>query len=895
MSLHDDWPYFDDLKLVKTLEQAILNGQGAAVLGESGVGKTALVRHVLERLNGRIAVFFLKGKGGAGAEPLAALYPLVSQLNSEVLGNQFHLLRHLEALIDSRANGLLPVLYVDHGEFLDDVSAAILAQLCMNKSITLVGTFDDTFPMGEEAAVLCHDDKLAMVRLEPLSMSSAAVMLAVGLRGPTSFAVVQELWKCSNGNQRLIKALALEWKKSGHLKETPGGWILSGTVAPLDGHVSDIWKSRLALLTAGQRSFVELIALSEELPLGTALQLTDPADLDAVYEQGLLRFSSGHPVRIRMRNDMAGPIVRSQVPPGRSRRLLESLVSLEATNGHPPIGPIPFVSWQMSSGCDVDEETLLAAAEEANRIPDGRAAIKFLSAAKSWKSDPSFVSEMVRGLINEGRIREADQLLFEHYRKAGEPSDIEQFARLKINEARLLRFGRQLAPECFNKNDHNENTVLVLKDVADRVQARVDEADEGNSVTLHDLCREIEIIRLEADAYEGDYSQSIRRLKQAVKAEGPDQPSKWHLTIRLNEAKVITGSADNGLHGAQKLAARLSQIETEPAVHEAVHATLFNLHFIAGNMDTCWEIARSPSADAGPCDITVGALDEGLAYAMSGLHEDALLRLIPEIYQLRERDPHGILNLAISAAAYAYALSGNAEEAHALLHETTSIDMPASWKARRIALYFSALAAALIDSREPVLRTLLQAAEEDRILGNTAFELLALSAAARIGGMEAAERLAPAAAGAQGRFAALCSAYGRALSRRDGQALLDVARGAADLGHQQFAIDAANQAADAAAASGDSDTAEAARLFQPPQDNLALARLENPVLWDGLTPRQRDIALHAAAGESNRTIAQALQLSIRTVEGHLYQIYSRLNVSGRNELQEVLSRSSRAS
>ena len=55
-----------------------------------------------------------------------------------------------------------------------------------------------------------------------------------------------------------------------------------------------------------------------------------------------------------------------------------------------------------------------------------------------------------------------------------------------------------------------------------------------------------------------------------------------------------------------------------------------------------------------------------------------------------------------------------------------------------------------------------------------------------------------------------------------------------------------------------------------------------------LSVRQREVALLAARGASNREIAERLVVSVRTVENHLYAVYERLGVAGRRELPEVL-------
>jgi DNA-binding CsgD family transcriptional regulator len=57
---------------------------------------------------------------------------------------------------------------------------------------------------------------------------------------------------------------------------------------------------------------------------------------------------------------------------------------------------------------------------------------------------------------------------------------------------------------------------------------------------------------------------------------------------------------------------------------------------------------------------------------------------------------------------------------------------------------------------------------------------------------------------------------------------------------------------------------------------------------EGLTRREREVAGLAAAGASSREIAAKLFLSVRTVDNHLQNIYSKLGVTSREELARIL-------
>ena len=58
--------------------------------------------------------------------------------------------------------------------------------------------------------------------------------------------------------------------------------------------------------------------------------------------------------------------------------------------------------------------------------------------------------------------------------------------------------------------------------------------------------------------------------------------------------------------------------------------------------------------------------------------------------------------------------------------------------------------------------------------------------------------------------------------------------------------------------------------------------------FDELTPAERRVAEMAAAGSTNRVIAEQLFLSPKTVENHLTRVYAKLGITSREELGAAL-------
>ncbi|WP_053384339.1 helix-turn-helix domain-containing protein [Leucobacter celer] len=77
----------------------------------------------------------------------------------------------------------------------------------------------------------------------------------------------------------------------------------------------------------------------------------------------------------------------------------------------------------------------------------------------------------------------------------------------------------------------------------------------------------------------------------------------------------------------------------------------------------------------------------------------------------------------------------------------------------------------------------------------------------------------------------------------------------------------------------------------PPARTLTEFGIWMPLpLTEALSAREREIALFAALGYSSRWIAEQFHLSVRTVDTHLRHVFTKLHVSGRDELRQWFRR-----
>ncbi|MFF5249044.1 LuxR C-terminal-related transcriptional regulator [Streptosporangium sp. NPDC000095] len=184
------------------------------------------------------------------------------------------------------------------------------------------------------------------------------------------------------------------------------------------------------------------------------------------------------------------------------------------------------------------------------------------------------------------------------------------------------------------------------------------------------------------------------------------------------------------------------------------------------------------------------------------------------------------------------------------------------------------------------LRSALRAAGDDPLED----DMFALHDVARLGTPElVVDRLADLADRADGDLAPLLARHARALAGRDGEALDKVARGLADLGLALYAAEAFAHAAlvhdDRRASQSSRNRAAALAGTCQGARSSALVNLALPKL----TARQRQIVSLAAAGLTNRQIAEQLTVSIRTVANHLCDAYARLGSSDRADLGRLFT------
>ncbi len=154
--------------------------------------------------------------------------------------------------------------------------------------------------------------------------------------------------------------------------------------------------------------------------------------------------------------------------------------------------------------------------------------------------------------------------------------------------------------------------------------------------------------------------------------------------------------------------------------------------------------------------------------------------------------------------------------------------------------------------------------ERTRRWGAAGALALAEAVAARLGPVEAALPLLQ---------AALVRAQSSPRRLVEAEVAIELGRAQAVAGHPRLAADAFHQALDAATAAGGERLVAEARSHLSPLGKRARRRAKGAA---ALTPAELRVARLAAAGRSNRQIADQMFLTVSTVENHLRSVYRKL-------------------
>ncbi|MCY0905718.1 LuxR C-terminal-related transcriptional regulator [Arthrobacter sp. H14-L1] len=845
---------------------------GVILVGEYGAGKTFLARKAIAQLGENVQLVQIRGNTMAADIPYGALSSLLNELDEDAVGNPLAVLRGLTTLLRNKAHGRSIVLCVDNAQYLDEQTALIVSQLTANGTVRLLAACEDLARVPGGVVGLWKDGLVRRIEVLPFTADETAQWLVTALDAKVSRALSEAMWEASGGNPRFAEVLLPEQIALQTIVQQDGIWVLSGKPFEYSAAVADTVMTSLNSFSAQECLVMDVLALAGGLTLDHLLGVSDPLAINTLQQRGYLDITKGEPSRVRIANRLIGHILRRQVPVGRSRDLHRDVAAVMAATDVLEVEELSMAVWSVSCGLALAPESALRAARLANASGNPETALSLVGVLRDRGNRLEALGVEAHALIALGQTEAARRVLSASDLDA-DHLPLDRWVELQLLRARLAG----------GSDTQQPNPQAIL----DGVAAQLARGREGvDPLSLAGLYEDLVLARAELAIHAGRYLEFTAELVRIQGAGGrPDR--RGHAGRLLCKAQMLTGRQTQAVRLAREMSAQTAEDGILPACWDVADSAIL-LAILTGSAAPARavrDVAMYSCTFTGARAAAFGELGEGLLFAYRGRTQQALEHLLPAASQLRQLDPDGTSALAGAAVAYAYALQGDNDRALQYLNEGNTPTGPLSRMLASACAYFQVLATAELASKEKAIVRLFSLADQERRCQATSTELLFVSAAVRLGSATGAQRLIDVASGIDGPFAVQCKEYGTGLLAMDAAVLTTVAEVAANCGDDLFARDAARSALKFAADAVDRNQMRAAQqIIRGSLEKLASIKRSNED-GEALTAREQEVAAWAAAGVSNRAIAAKMHISVRTVEGHLYQIYGKLQVTSRAELK----------
>ena len=871
--------------------EALQGGTHVAVLllGDHGIGKSQLMEAVAEELRGQVTPVRLHGSPALSHVPYGVLAPFIVGLPVEDATSQLAVLRTFWSYLEGqrRTTQKPLLLIVDDAHDLDEATAGVLVELAAAGWAKLLvgaaarpGVPEPLLQLWFEGIAERHD-------LRPLTREQTTEILADRLGPQVLPNVAEVLWEASGGNPLLLGCLVDDAISDGTLLQRNGVWLLA---RPLNSHgerLTDVVRRQLLRRPAEERKALNLVALAEPVSKALIEAMVDEATVAGLVEQELLRVSEGAEPELRLWHTVYGDTLRNLVSPARSLQLRQSLLRLMDREPASAEGLLRQVSWSMECGLEVEDRQLLRAAILAGRLFQDDLARKAASRVKDPELQLAARAVIARTYYNTSNHAAARDIL---------EAD---FARGRTLDSLLA--GSLLWAAVLSALGHTPADIMQRAGALLRAGERLAADNPADAEGILAATRErVRTIRAMVLALAGDAEAAGAAGGDAAAQDGGQPPASnleraFGLALEA-EQLLLAGKPDSAYAVA---AAALQAAGTE---HDelyflsdflVVRAVTAAIH--GGDWGAADSLLEGFVAGFGPSLITFGGgvhTAAGIVLLYQGRAAEAKRTLRAALEALRLADPQQLFSLTAAMAFAAAADAGFTEKAAGFLADYESARPPVS-------RYLRSLAAMAVVYGKARLGGYRRAAEELQRLGNpvgdgstAGLEFDALAFRLALGDPDAAVRLRELKPELEGRRARAVCGYAAAIGSGLPGGLLDAAKTCEEAELWGFAALAYGDAATAYHAAGDSLRERmAAAQRQRCRDRADSASGEEPAGQDDtlglLTRRERDIVALAVRGLSDRQIAADLQVSVRTVEGHLYRSYAKLNVKGREELRRM--------
>nr|WP_269320022.1 LuxR family transcriptional regulator [Arthrobacter sp. 9MFCol3.1] len=871
--------------------EALRGGSHVAVfvLGDSGMGKSRLIEAVVGELGPDVTPVPIHGSASLTKVPYGVLGPFIVGLPVQEATSQLAVLRTLWAHLEEqkRATQKPLLLVVDDAHDLDEATAGILAELAAAGWAKLLvgaaarpGLPEPLLQLWFEGIAERHD-------LRPLTLAQTTEMLEGELGSQVLPNVAEILWEASGGNPMLLNGLLDDAKNDGTLLRRNGVWLFTRHLNSHGDRLTDVVRRQLLMRSPEERQALNLVALAEPVSRELIESVAGEEAVGSLIDSELIRVTDTGSGELRLWHTVYGDTLRNLISPARSLQLRQSLLRKMDSEPTSAEGLLRHVSWSIECGAEVEDRQLLRAAVLASRLYEDELARKAAVLVK----DPE-LKMAARAVIARTRYNASDYVA---------ARDILDADFGQGNSIPGLLTGSLLWAAAMSALGHTPAEIMKRAQALRRAAERLAAALPDDAEAIHRATEErLETMEAMVLALAGEYAAAPAAAASAGDAAAGTPPSNTLVQafrLCLDAERLLAGGK-----GLSALAAMTRAMEAAGADHDelyfltdflVVRSAAAAIH--SGDWQGAESLLTGFVAGSGPNLISFGGgvhAAHGIILLYQGKAAQALNTLSAALEALRLTDPQQLFALTAAMAFAAAAEVGAQTKAELLL---------ADFEAAPAALprYMRSLAAMAVVYGKARLGNYPGAIAELKRLGRpypevdtAGLELDSLAFCLALGDTDSAPRLLELRAGLEGpRPAAIC-AYAAAISTDNAADLLEAAKTCETAELWAFAALAYDAAAHAYRAAGDTlrermANSQRKRCLDRADDLPGDEAAKSDDSLGILTRRERDIVALAVRGLTDRQIAAELQVSVRTVEGHLYRSYAKLNVKGREQLPGI--------
>jgi DNA-binding CsgD family transcriptional regulator/tetratricopeptide (TPR) repeat protein len=857
---------------------------GVVLTGQRGIGKSGLARAVVSSLGPKVHSLQLRNTVANGQTPYGCLGFLLARLPSEAVSSPTGILHAVTSLIRTEAAGRDTVFIVDNAGGMDPMSTGVLLNLMATGTAKVVATVQRASDLPADFHRLVIEGQLGEVHLNTLSEEQTKQVLGSVLGHYVSSTLVGSLHSAVGGNPMLLHALLEEQRHTGNLVLNDSVWTLRDRIK-LEGAtvVEDFVRSRLARETQASRTVVEILACAQRATLTDLAAIFGTEVLVEMEESGLLTVERAGDHCVSLRDPYIGEVVRGWLSTRRMRELRLMLHGPKEPELHGMASQdlLSYATWMHAS----EDEPMPS---PAHALAAGRAALD--------DYNPNFAIQCTQSLdpsesqwVPGQRLKAAAYLMLDLPLHAAQALD-------EVSEAHLaaldpLEFAEITAAKCQAMTWIDGRAGMVPGVVSDALDTLEAMAEAHPAEKLAKARNRLQLCRYEYNTYMGEYASVVEALEEEVaKDPGADREHWLRSALFLVEARCILGRELEAQELARTVSRHLGETESPAPLEEAFARHTFLVLLLSGQWRQCIELMRRAPSRSSRLQYR-GALTElgiGLAYAYAGKPASAIEPLRSAVAQLELRPAMNMNKVAYAATAFAYAQLGNSVEAGRYLDLYRTCRGVGTYFSESVAEFCAEMAGRWMgdpDVKQRLLARVTTDIEKQRF--TTAG--ICLFGATVEGTDEEYRLLEEIADRRQGPLAQISGDLARGARNRSSKSLLAAADAAASLDLLVVEARCVAMALDFARDAGETTAARTAQLRLERLEHSVSAlpiqpRSDAPVL----TERERQIAKLAGKGVSNREIAMDIGVSVRTVEGHLYQVFTKLGVSSRGELNGLL-------